>query len=129
MTLEDTKNLFEQLLSKYFQNHPKLKDPAQVEVYHDLLEPYSPPTVKTAVLQCLREKRFFPDAAEVAVQCSRLEAPQDRAVRQDTDWLLRWWETEQLPKHRAAAVPTLAEALDQGMTVAEYNQLCKEAGL
>lgn len=75
MTLDDTKNLFEQLLSKYFQNHPKLKDPAQVTAYHEILEPYEPADVKAAVLRCLREKRYFPDPQEIASRCPVPAAP------------------------------------------------------
>ena len=40
MTPDDTRNLFEQLLSKYFQGHPRLLDPAQRTAYHEILEPY-----------------------------------------------------------------------------------------
>ena len=69
MTLEDTKNLFKQLLSKHFANHPKLRDPEQVTLYHEVLEPYAPADVKAAVLQCLREKTFFPDPSEIAARC------------------------------------------------------------
>ena len=69
MTPDDTRNLFEQLLSKYFQGHPRLLDPAQRTAYHEILEPYRPADVKAAVLRCLREKRYFPDPQEIASRC------------------------------------------------------------
>lgn len=69
MTLEDTRNLFVQLLSKHFVNHPKLRDSEQIPRYHEVLEPYAPADVKAAVLQCLREKSFFPDPSEIAAHC------------------------------------------------------------
>ena len=80
MTLEDTKNLFVQLLSKHFRNHPKLRDPDQVEAYHEILAPYSPADVKAAALQCIREKGFFPDAQEIAAKCPPPAGPSPAAA-------------------------------------------------
>ena len=75
MTLDDTRNLFEQLLSRYFKNHPKLRDPSQAAAYHEVLAPYAPADVKSAALQCLREKPHFPDPQEIAAHCPPLPPP------------------------------------------------------
>lgn len=68
MTLDDVNKLF-RYLAIHFENSPKAHSKRLQNAWLELLEPYDPKDVKAALLECLREKRHFPDAPDVAAKC------------------------------------------------------------
>lgn len=72
MTYTDIENLFK-YLAIHFENNPKVHSKLHKNAWFELLEPFDPADVKVALLQCMREKKYFPDPQEVAVKCQIAE--------------------------------------------------------
>lgn len=139
MTAEETDKLF-QLLEIYFPNSPKVKSKKLKSAWLLVLEPYEPDEVKRALIEQLRESRFFPDPQAVAVRCklpSLVEQPEPAdSVQEDYsrefNAMMAWlgpWHEEWTKKLHSLGLPTLGEARSAGMSVPEWNKLLDKSGV
>lgn len=69
MTKSDIDNLFA-LLEIYFPNSQKTRNRQIKSAWALVLEPYDPKSVKSALVEHLRESKFFPDPQAIAVKCA-----------------------------------------------------------
>lgn len=133
MNRQDVCRLFD-LLEQLYQGKRKPRDNVTVAIWAEVLKPWSYEQVRTAVVQRARENRFFPDPSEIVAYLpamqedrpmdERLAAALDRR-RQEVD---QWWAQRKAALD-AAGLPTSAEFVQKGGTVAEYWRLLKAAGI
>lgn len=129
MTKEDIGHLFE-LLEIYFPNSRKTHDKVLKNAWLLLLEPFAPETVKTALVEQLQSNRNFPDPQAVAVRC-REKVPKDmplvdQCVHSELKSIA--WQTEWHKTLKEKGLPTMRDALAQGMTLNQWRRLLEEAG-
>ena len=130
---QDVCRLFD-LLEQLYQGKRKSRDNVTLAIWAEVLKPWSYEQVRGAAICRARESRYFPDPSELtaylpAVQENRPMDPSlsealDRK-RQEVD---RWW-AERKAALDAAGLPTSAEFVQKGGTVAEYWRLLRAAGI
>ncbi|MCU6702446.1 hypothetical protein [Muriventricola aceti] len=132
MTEKDIDGLFG-LLSVYFPNNPKTKDKTLKNAWLLVLEEYGPEEVKLALKQFLRESKNFPFVQEIAMRCPRRTTAGERNIlpgqsEQEHMERARKWQAEWHEELHKLGLPTMREALKQGMSLTQWNKALKEGG-
>lgn len=124
MEQKDIVNLFSYIKSKLppTAKIPTLDKP-KAAAWCQYFEGYTLAQLKQAAESWTALKPFWPDADEL----KPLLPPLVERLDMDHD-LMDWWRRRKA-QLKAAGVPTLYEALHQGMTMDEYDRLCEEKGV
>ena len=138
MTRQDVCRLFD-LLEQLYQGKKKPRDAVTLAIWAEVLKPWSYEQVRGAVVQRARENRFFPDPSELAAYLPDIKREEQGvgqglpeelsatlAKRQNE---LEAWQQEWHQELRERGLPSLREALGQGMSIAQWNAMLKEAGV
>lgn len=138
MNRQDVCRLFD-LLEQLYQGKKKPRDKVTLAIWAEVLKPWSYEQVRSAVVQRARENRYFPDPSELAAYLPSVELGEQRAGQDFPPELattlvkrqkeLENWQQEWHQELRERGLPSLREAVEQGMSVAQWNALLKEAGV
>lgn len=135
MTRTDVDNLFE-LLRIYFPHAKRVDDKKLRTAWLLLLSPYSPDTVREAVVDELRNSTNFPDAQKIAVRCQAAEptVKEKPDVHQSNPYFDTAWAAPYIrklaasvsehdaDKLHAAGLQTWTEAENAGMSFPDWNR-------
>ena len=131
MNRQDVCRLFD-LLEQLYQGKRKPRDNVTLAIWAEVLKPWSYEQVRGASICRARENRYFPDPSELTayLPIAPNEMPVDQGLaeslkQQEID---RWWAQRKAALD-AAGLPTSAEFVQNGGTVAEYWRLLEEAGI
>ena len=138
LSKEDIRELF-RYIAELFSNCPPDKWPketdAEVEAWVEGLAGYSKAQVGWAVRKCKQKSRYCPSLAEIVAQLPPIpEGERTRYAPPDPIELAhmeqsRAWQRERHAELHARGLPTLSEAMEAGMSVAQWNTALKEAGV
>lgn len=131
MTKEDVYKLFS-LLDQLYQGKRKPRDEVTAAIWAKVLEPWSYAQVREAAIQRARTSRYFPDPSELAQylpqvvqeEQRRRSPPPPSALRAMEN--TRKWAEDWDQELKLAGIPTLHEALAQGMTLAQWRLQLEE---
>ncbi len=134
MKKEEVTKLFD-LLEQLYQGKKKSRDEVTVAIWNEVLKPWSYEQIRDAVIRRAREKRFMPDPSEIAEYLPRPEksAMANRsqpmgAIERKHMEQARQWQAEWHKELHKLGLPTMREALEQGMSLAQWNKALKEGG-
>lgn len=135
MNRKDMDNLFE-LLEIYFPNSKKTRNKTLKSAWFLLLEPFDPETVKQALVDQLRENKFFPDPQSIASRCPPVL---NKVGGYNNWWRQPSWQrqrklldkyAELAEKWRKCGIPsTLEEARSSGLSAEDWDRMTTECGL
>ena len=135
MTRDDTDRLFE-LLRIFRPSDPKVDDKRLRSAWALVLQPYEVDDVRAAVADYFREEKYFPDVTDIARRCTptpQNEPPPEPSARsvevlQRHRAELTAWHDEFVAELHRAGLPTLHEAVEQGLTIPAWNRLLDASG-
>lgn len=136
--IKDIQDLFA-YLRELHPNTPASKVPSLtrplVQTWINATAGYTREQLFRAAREHAQRCRFWPDLSEILAQLPKLPegeqrryAPPGEAERESME-KLRAWQQEWHQELRERGLPTMREALDQGMSIAQWNALLKEAGV
>ena len=137
LTREDTDRLFE-LFRLFRPGDPKVDNKRLHAAWALVLEPYEVDDVRRAVADYFRGNSFFPDVTDIATRCQRQPAPLTaewdtpasmQATQEQRQKELEAWQQEWHQELRERGLPSMREALGQGMSIAQWNAMLKESGV
>ena len=135
MTTQEMNEIW-RLIGIYRQGDKRLQDKELLKAWYAVLQVYDVEEVKNAVVEHFRDSSFFPDVTEITARLPhrRTSGQQERWTAPDPTaqierekwkrWMLKWHE-----ELHALGLPTLREALETGMTLAQWNAKLREAGV
>lgn len=139
MTVDERQKIYH-LLSKFYPNARQLKDRETLTAWGIVLEDYTYPDVKTAVLRYAAKNKFFPDLADITGSLTPVSAaapeispdrarpyvmgPGERRHLEEMKQLMADWHEEL----HAKGLPTFREATEAGLTPGQWLRLLNEGG-
>ena len=136
--IKDVQELFSYLMELH-PNSPPDKIPrltrSLAQTWVNATTGYTKEQLFRAAREHAHRCRFWPDLSEILAQLPKLPegeqrryAPPGEAERESME-KLRAWQQEWHQELRERGLPTMREALDQGMSLAQWNALLQEAGV
>ena len=131
MTTQEMNEIW-RLIGVYRQGDQRFQDKELLKAWYAALRVYDVDAVKNAVVEHFRSSSFFPDVSEIVARLPR-KTERDRRGCDDAgaadQTSLNAWQREWHEELHALGLPTMREALESGMTLAQWNAKLSEAGV
>lgn len=122
LTEGEVNKLFDLLAELHGKNKPR--DRRTVAIWATVLEPWSYPQVRDAAVKRSRGNRYYPDPAELAgLLPPPVEIRAAPATQVGENWMARFSRRWDAAMEKKGQPPTLAQAMDGGMTAEEWWRL------
>ena len=133
MTTQEMNEIW-RLIGFYRQGDKRFQDKELLKAWYAVLRVYDVEEVKDAVVEHFRNSSFFPDVTEITARLPQrteggprvCQIPTDPAAQMEREKWQRW-VTQWHQELHARGLPTLHEALEAGMTLAQWNAKLREA--
>lgn len=121
------------LIGTYRKGDKRLGNESLLKAWYAAMKIYNADDVRNAVIEHFRTSSFFPDVSEITSKLPCATAKErdrfsDRiqTICETSPELVRWHE-RWCRKLSEKGIPTLSDALEQGMTFAQWSKIVDEA--
>ena len=116
------------LIGTYRKGDKRLSDDSLLKAWYAAMRIYDANDVRNAVIEHFRTSSFFPDVSEITSKLPRtVVRERENLPNQGFTPVPDNWHEEWYKRLAEKGLPTLADALEQGMTLTQWKNKLDEA--